>query len=221
MSVVWRVITALLAFVALSGCPSAHSGLSARPLGKGAAEVGLHSGLLIGEEGEVYPTGNMEVRVGVSPSTDVLLETGMVGIGLGFKSTLTPQDSPVAIAVAPAVSGLPLLISNGVRLGLPVLIGVPYRAHELTVSPRLDLWHYDALVGLLAGNAVTAGGTLAVSVKLGPIRLVPELGVIHVLSSSGTIFGQAAEGELRATVAQTNLFLLFERRSRAARDAGG
>ncbi|MEQ1570205.1 MAG: hypothetical protein ABMA64_31515, partial [Myxococcota bacterium] len=143
-----------------TGCVAAHSGLSARPLGEGALEVGLHGGAT-GSPDRVVPSGNVTVRAGVSDSTDLVLELGTEGLGVGVK----------------AFGG-----------------------------------------ALVAANLTTAGATVDLSLRAGPVRFVPELSVAHQLAASGELLGrEETPGGRGATLVQGNVFLLFERRGRASK----
>lgn len=201
----------------LGGCLSVRQGQTARPLGAGNAEVALDGGvLLFPEAGGVaggLVTANIGVRYGVGKRIDLLGEIGNLGVGLGFKAALTPEDSPVAVALAPRINGGTVILFSFGQLSLPVLVGIPLGEHEITFSPRADLLAGAFVVSDVGatGSLWFVGGTTSVSLKAGPVRFAPEVGFIRALRGSvATLDDGEANVNVGAWLIQPNLFVAFD-----------
>lgn len=185
----------------LMGCLSVRNLQTAEPLGKGRTEIGVDAGYVLVEglaeatEGTlpgVVPSVNVSFRHGVTARSDVLVEaSSSIGIGLGFKTTLTnPESNGLAVAIAPRVSVSTQIITSSVQASVPVLFGIPLGEHELTVGPRVDWWSGTLIVEQLgAVRSVGVGGNASLALRLGPVRLIPEVAI------SKPLFGNVRVGD--------------------------
>lgn len=194
--------------LALVGCLSVRNLQTAAPLGKGQSEFGVDFGypiLMDTESGDTarppvsFVNVNVSFRHGVSERTDLLLEgSSSAGIGFGIKGTLTnPESNSVQVALAPKVNVSHVIVASNIQASLPLLVGIPLGEHELTLGPRVDWWAGTLLSEDVAGlRSVLLGGTASLSLKLGPIHVIPEIAVTRPTFGQASAAGTSTGGNI-------------------------
>lgn len=201
-----RAIPMLMA-AALAGCGALTDYHSARTLAPGETEVGLEaSAITVAEEARVdgaLPSAAVTSRHGLSDGFELGLRMGSMGAEVTGKWRL--YDGGVIVAAAPTAGGFilgPETWWAGVRA--PVLIEVPFgEGHGVVFSPRVQAQYIgvDDFFGSGAGVAflANAGLGVALSLRLGPIALVPELAAALPFVAINTR-GESADGAFDGTV---------------------
>jgi len=192
-----RTLLLAIAGLAVSGCATIGTVQTARPIGRGAVQVGVEPSLW-GVEGRGWvPAGNISARYGLTRGWDVGARVGTGGLGLSTKLALTdPRDERFAVALAPTVGSFGFRVlgirAHSLHAQLPLLVGIGIgRRHELIVAPMIAAWQLGGRAGPSRSTVVGAGGTLGLSVRVAPnLRLLPELGlVVPVTGHANTSVG--------------------------------
>lgn len=207
-----------LSLVFATGCASTSTMGLARTLNKGAVQgwVAAEGGGIIvpsttsttgGGAGTGYPMVEGGVRVGASDHVELGARLGFNGLGLEGKFALVrspTMDSGINLSLNPMVGFFGLSVGSAfignVSFQLPVLIGIDFAGHELVFGPRI----YDQLYfgGVSTGgtnssallNILSAGGSIGVAFKVGPVRILPEVSVLVPFLATGAVSGGGSAG---------------------------
>jgi hypothetical protein len=172
------------------GCISGHSGQTASTVGKGNMKAGLSVGRVTVDGAGSIPLIEMGARYGASDRLDIAFGAGTTSLLLGGKYQLTdPGAEGVVVSVAPTLNIWPGLLNRFQQYQLPVLIGVPVGAHELTVGPRIHHWRWTFLDEDIAQVKFTSVGTsVGFALRVGKaITLIPELAVLVPVSQQSQV----------------------------------
>lgn len=198
----------LLGFAAaLAGCGALTDYHSARTLAPGEAEVGLEVGAISIAEGAsiggALPSGALTSRHGLSEGFELGLRMGSMGAEVTGKWRL--YDDGVVVAAAPTAGGFVLGADTWwVGARAPVLVEVPFGGgHGVVFSPRVQAQYIgvDDFFGSGGGVAflANAGLGVALSLRLGPVVVMPELAAALPLFALNTR-GETADGAFDGTV---------------------
>ncbi len=182
------------------GCMSIGSVQTAQTLGRGNSEFSIEPGIQffgdISAQKVPLPPIALAYRYGVTDRVDLGGRFGTTFAEVQTKVLLTnPDDPSLAIAFAPAVSvGVQPAdgwddIEPTLSVPLPLLVGLKFGPHELTVGPRSQVFVYASR----GDYAFNLGGTLGLAVQASTkLRLLPELAVSTTVSESSRVsFGQS------------------------------
>jgi len=182
----WLVIAAL----ALGGCFVPGSVERAETLGKGNFQVSIEPGAaIVAAEGTGVglPTFHTSFRYGISERFDIGGRVGTSGGRLLTKVLLTKTESTgPRLALAPNLGGFALGLSSGeesvgsgyLDVVFPVLLGVPVKAHELTLGPRVHDTMFFAGAGgdTVFSNIFYLGSSIGFSIQAGKkFAILPEV----------------------------------------------
>lgn len=193
----------------LSGCSSVGAFQRAETLPPRAMEAAVETSLGITAGRDVFttvPMSGVRGRFGLGERTDVTVRLGPMGLELQPKFMLTPRGSKVIVSLAPSLGGTFVapnnLFGGALHGSLPAYVGLQLaNGHQLLLVPRL----HDAITTFSAGNlggtvnVFSVGGAIGLALALGPVDVVPDLGVLVPVTTTtwrsdlptGTALGSA------------------------------
>jgi hypothetical protein len=190
-----------LALASLAGCPSFSSLHTARALDKGDFQVTVAPEVIgitstANTPGGALPGVDIALRAGVADGLDLGLK--LFPIGLEFESTIQLiKGGPLDLALAPGVSYI-FGVGSGETVSaltfyLPLLFGLNFGdGHQFVFGPKIipDFIFTSGSSTNQNAFALFAGGTVGLSLKLGPtFRIMPEVNVFAPLSTNYTSNG--------------------------------
>lgn len=204
-----------------SGCVSTSTMGLARTLNKGAVQGWVGGGAFAPvppNDGRMAPLPMVEagVRTGVTDRVELGARAGLAGIGLEGKFALaraSTMDRGVNVSLSPQASVIVLpsggLWGGNVAVSLPLLIGIDFAGHELIIGPRLhDMVGFGGLGDLTYSvNVLSAGLSLGVAIKVGPVRIVPEVSALMPFHTAA--FGSPGELAVKGVVLQAGVGVLL------------
>ncbi len=203
------MVPAVLALLALAGCPAFTAMGPARTVGPGSSQTWVSAGAYrtilvsgtppgpVDRSVEWLPLIETGLRLGLSDSVDLTLRAGTGGASIGPRIQLVrsaKEDSGVDLLLETSVGWTSLLAGSsddrvsGACAGLALPLGVNLGGgSQVVATPRVAVVR-DAVLGA----ATLAGGSLALVLRTGgpagrPWYLVPECGVAKV-SGDGLSF---------------------------------
>lgn len=225
-----------LAVLVTSGCASTSTMGLARTLNKGAFQgwVAAEGGGIIAAgaspgspaSGTGYPMVEGGVRVGASDHVELGARLGFNGLGIEGKFALLrspTMDTGVNLSLNPMIGffGIALgsLFGGNLSFQVPLLIGIDFSGHELVFGPRIyDQIYFGGIAGTGTGtgsaaiNLLSAGGSVGIALKAGPLRILPEFSVLVPFLATGGVTGGggvASGAGVGGFIFQAGIGLLF------------
>lgn len=214
-------LACLLVAMSSMGCLSTSTMGLARTLNKGAVQgwAAVEGGGVVAvaptastggvpvstASGTGYPMVEGGVRFGASDHVELGARLGFNGIGIEGKVAFLrspTMDSGLNLSINPQVGFFGVTLGSVffgvISAQLPVLFGIDFGGHELVFGPKLHNQLYLAGTSGTSADATAAidllsvGGSVGFAIKLGPVRLMPEVSFIVPFFASGAVTGSSA-----------------------------
>jgi hypothetical protein len=144
--------------------------------------------------GVYLPYGNIAARWGLTERVDIGGRVGFAGTEFLAKARLTPEDSPVVVAVAPTVGGLFAGGGGIINAQVPLIVDVPIGENALVLAPKVSTM--TAAAGGEYATLWSAGASVGYALRLNDtVTVLPEYARVWPVAGTyvGTL-GSEAQG---------------------------